>query len=271
MKFEWKFYAMLFVALVGVAVPIWLWQADIDGKSLAVRLISNVELQVAQQNSIPDLQVTVGGIVIESPILSTVEIANDGSRPVPTNDYEGPITIEISKNSKIIRANILSVSPSGLPVRIETTNESIKIYPLLLNPGDKMVISIISSGELPALITQARIAGVSKIKYSDETKTDKKSVAITLLELTKFLISLSLYFIFSIILIRRNTIYLSKKLIILSITCFALLAISSSRYVYNSIGVEAGLASIWPTTIITIIVAGIVSYYNSFKPIKNVR
>ena len=266
MKFEWKFYVTLLATLSGVVVPIWLWQADVGGKSLAITLISSVELQVAEHSSIPDLQVTIGGTAIKSPVLSTIEVSNDGSKPVPASDYEGAIEIGTTKNSKIIRANVSSTYPDKLPVHLETTSQSIKIYPLLLNPGDKIKISIISSGNLPALTSLSRIAGISAIKYIDETRTDKVSPMKISWELVKFLTCLTLYFVFSTYLFRGGNVGISKALAICSMFCFTLLAAHSVKYMYLVAEAERSLINMWPIALVTLIVGSTTYYHSFFKP-----
>jgi hypothetical protein len=72
MRLDWKFFLMLLVTLLGVGVPVWLWQYDLRAKSLAVRVVSSVDLHTPQASSLPGLELTLNGVKIAAPVLTTL-------------------------------------------------------------------------------------------------------------------------------------------------------------------------------------------------------
>lgn len=178
MRFDLKYTVALIAAIAGVIVPALLWQYDQKSKSLSIKLISSTELQSSVTTTIPDLNLTINGELIAAPILSLVEIINDGIKPIPTSDFESPLSISIDKESKLIRAMLISTEPINLKPILEVNNQTIKVLPLLLNPNDKLKISVLSSGGLPKFIASARISGVSAINIDQKFEEVEKKVKI---------------------------------------------------------------------------------------------
>lgn len=167
-KFDWKFFFTLFAAVAGLIVPILIWQADLSAKSLKIQLDSSVPLQFPGTLPITDLQIFIDGNQIKDPVFSTLEITNNGSKPIVTSDFESDIYLKLKNSSKIIRAKVTKVDPADLEITLKSDENSASIKPLLLNPNDKFTISILTSGEIPEFSPQSRIAGISSIKFNNQ-------------------------------------------------------------------------------------------------------
>lgn len=231
MSFDWKFVVATLATIAGIFVPVWLWQADISARSLSVRLASSIALQPTEATSIPDIQISIDGVNIKSPFLSTLVLSNDGSKPVTVSDYESPIELSVGQDTQIVRARISSVEPHNLKAELDTSKQSVKLRPLLLNPDDTLTIAIITSGGSPSFDARARIAGISKVKFEDGTMKKEgwvgvaKYIAITLL-------SLFLYVIYSVAFIRPTSVRLGRMQ---SITTVLLLGFLASYMLNQSI------------------------------------
>ena len=178
MRFDWKFILMLLVTLLGIGVPVWLWQYDLHAKSLAVRVVSSVDLHAPQASSLPGLQLTLDGIKVDAPVLTTLELLNDGSKPIPSTDFEGSFELLVAAGAKPLEAKVAAVEPTSLAATIETDLQVIRLKPLLLNPNDKITINILTSGQTPSFTPRGRIAGVSNVKFesrASSTKSIKKA------------------------------------------------------------------------------------------------
>jgi hypothetical protein len=243
MIFDWKFYATMLAAIAGILVPIWLWQADLAAHSLSVRLASSVALQPAETTSIPDIQISINGVNIKSPFLSTLELSNDGSKPIPTSDFESPVELSVGKDTQIVRARLTTAEPNNLKAELDTNKQSVKLRPLLLNPNDTLTIAIITSGSPPSFAAQARIAGISKIKF-DDTTTKKASLS----EVVKFsviaFVSFVLYWIYGAFVMRSPTLRLGP--VLSTITMLACGLLSSFALHKTGIDFDLGKASSWP-------------------------
>lgn len=179
MRLDWKFLVMLVVTLLGVGVPVWLWQYDLHAKSLAVRVVSSVDLHTPQASLLPGLELTLNGEKIDAPALTTIELLNDGSKPIPSADFEGPLELVVANEAKALEAKVATTEPASLSVMLETEPRVVRVKPLLLNPNDKITINILTSGKNPNIAPRARISGVSDVKMetvASSTKSIKKAI-----------------------------------------------------------------------------------------------
>jgi hypothetical protein len=171
MKFDWKFFASTLIAIAGVLAPIWLWQSDQDSRALTLTVVSKTPIAT---NSIDGLQVTLDNQSVKNLYVSSIDLINTGSKPIQTSDFDAPIKIQVGTSAKLLRAKIENTSPKDIKPSIEFNNSELKIAPLLLNPKDKMRISIISSENSPEFTPASRISGISAIEMIDNTTPSKQ-------------------------------------------------------------------------------------------------
>lgn len=157
----------LLATVAGIVVPIWIWRADLSSKSLEFRVASQASLEPSKSGDIKGLQITLDAAPLDRPYLTVVELTNDGSKPILSSEFEGPVEFRLSSGTKIVRAQLISANPKSLEAKVATTDSSIAVAPLLLNPEDKLTISILTSGGPPWFSPHARIAGVTEIKHDD--------------------------------------------------------------------------------------------------------
>ena len=90
---EWRIFLPLVVMVVGLAVPVWLSRQEQGGKQLSVYLLSQTSLQPPTDESMPELHLTLDNVSVEDPVFSLLQVANDGSKPISTKDFESPLEI----------------------------------------------------------------------------------------------------------------------------------------------------------------------------------
>ncbi|CAN7503107.1 hypothetical protein LJR038_000659 [Acidovorax sp. LjRoot38] len=163
------------VVTVAAAFVIFGWQVYLErtSKSLSGRVISQSPLQPDSTSTLPGLKVTVDGIPLEKPYLTVIEIRNSGTRHIQASDFEADIELRINSEARVVRAQVATIQPEDLDLKISGEQKSIKIKPLLLNPGDSFSLSILSAGDKPVFTPRARIAGVGKLEL-DEVSTKKQ-------------------------------------------------------------------------------------------------
>jgi hypothetical protein len=192
---KWKAFATVVVTVVTLASPFFLFRADLRSHSLSLRLTSSVPFQVAATSAVPDVQVLIGGVPLEKPYMSTLILTNDGLKPIVASDFEYPLEIAAS-GAEIERAGISKTDPTDLKGMVSVDEQGLKLKPLLLNAGDSIQFSIITSGKRPIFSPRSRIAGVSKIVMEDETKKEV-SWQNGIIYLMIWLVSLVMYPIFA--------------------------------------------------------------------------
>lgn len=165
--YDWKFYVPLLATLAGVVVPIWLWRADHQARSLQLRVASQTSLEPEVPKVVSGLKLLVDGADLERPFLTVLELTNDGSRPIQAIEYEDSIQVLVSEGVRLVRTQMTDVQPEDLQPRFNSDGEKLKISPLLLNPGDLMKFAIITAGGKPTFKVRARIAGIQSIVLED--------------------------------------------------------------------------------------------------------
>ncbi|WP_294769165.1 hypothetical protein [uncultured Rhodoferax sp.] len=159
-----------FVTVVGLAIPIWLWRADLDAKSLSLQLTSQTPLTSDSANSIKGLEVLMDGVKVASPTVSVVTLTNNGKKPLPASEFESPVEVRVAHGSQIFRAEVTSSHPKDIEARIEWNKTSVRFVPVLLNPDESITISLLTEGERPTFTSRARVVGVTTVDFVDNTK-----------------------------------------------------------------------------------------------------
>jgi hypothetical protein len=237
MHVDWKFTLSLAAAVGGIIIPIWLWQSDLKSNSISVRLASSVELQPPTHNSIGDLKLVIAGEEIQSPYLSTIELVNDGSRPIPAANFETPLELRVGENVKLIRATVSKSFPDDLQPRTSTEAQSVKLAPLLLNPNDSISFAILSSGAKPQFSVKSRIAGISKISFEDAT-AKKAPWRIYAFNLPIAFLGMLIYLVFSVELVRPGHFSLSRPVALAVMISSAAGSSSILRRSLESLGLD---------------------------------
>lgn len=177
---DWKFVLTLAATLAGVIVPIWIWRADIESRSLRFVLLSQTSLQPTIGAGISNLKVTLDGVELPSPTLTVMRLSNDGTRPIPASDFEGPLRLVVAAPAKLVRANVTELSPSDLSPSLSNDSNSIAIAPMLLNPGDSITLAIFTSGTPKTLESKARIAGLKTVPVDEKPSDPLRPLAIAI-------------------------------------------------------------------------------------------
>jgi hypothetical protein len=168
--FDWKFFVTLAATVAGVIVPVYLWQLDLSSKALTVRLVSSISVINDPGDPGLGLQLTIEGANVEAPYLSTFEVINSGSRAILSSDFESSMEIDAGKDISVVRAKVASTIPGDIQATVSALGQQVKIQPLLLNPGDALTIGVITAGGAPFFVPRARVAGIARVAYEDQTK-----------------------------------------------------------------------------------------------------
>lgn len=192
--FDWKFFSTILVAIAGLGIPIFFWQADLTAHSLSVRLISSSALQAPAGSGIQDLKIMVNGTAIESSFISSLTLSNTGSKPIASADFETPLELISRNKSALISAQIAKSVPEDIPAKVVVAADRLQILPFLSNPKDEVTITVVSSGQ-PDFSAKARISGVKEVAYEDMTEA-KKTVGSAIFAAALSLIGFAIYVFF---------------------------------------------------------------------------
>lgn len=259
---DWKGSVGLLVAMCGLVLPIALWQYDLSATSVSTRVISSVPLNFSKLPTVDDVEVRLGGRILTKPYVSTIVISNDGSKPIPTANFEVPLQISAIDGVKLVRATPTRSSPEELVPRVVVGQDSFRLEPLLLNQGDEIKIVVVTEGGQPSFKITGRINGVRKLEIADETQR-KLPLWMTLYRLFNFALGTVLYPLAAATIVRKAR---PSYLMLCGLTYTALLG--STRNFSSVVGiVDIGK---WPITAFqygTVMIVFVLAYI-TVRPVR---
>lgn len=154
----------LIISILSIAVPTYFSIEQSKEKSLSIIEKSRQAFFEKSVNAPTELSLQLNGRPVKTPWALTLSYENSGRIPVLRNEIESPIEIKF-RNSNIIDAQIINKSPSNIAATIIKTQKSIQIAQGLLNPGDKIQISILLDGASETPTIDGRVSDVPTISY----------------------------------------------------------------------------------------------------------
>ncbi|WP_330206741.1 hypothetical protein [Pseudomonas sp. AM14(2022)] len=209
-SFDWKYLLATALAVVGLAIPVYLWQFDLQSHDLSARLVSSSSLQPFASAKIYDVKVTLNGVQLANPHFTSFELINSGSKPILNSDFESPIELSGNNGLEFVSARVDYTDPKEIPVKISVDSKHVSISPFLFNPKDKVVFSVITSGANPVISIRARIAGIREITFVDAS-VDRGSPTRLATYFILGLSALAAYFSYILIIPKRRSILLDWR------------------------------------------------------------
>ncbi|KMY01932.1 hypothetical protein V476_12595 [Pseudomonas syringae KCTC 12500] len=213
--FDWKYLLGTFIAIVPLVFSFYQWRSDQQGHDISLRLISSSSLQPLAKSEIYDVRMTVNGSELVNPHFSIIELTNIGSKPILSADFDTPIEFTGKDGLAFITARVDLTDPKDMPVKMTVDAQRISIAPFLFNPGDRVLVSTITSGPDPFISVKARIAGIRNLAIDSSIDSGNKFKAA--FDLGTGSLSLVIYFTYPWILSRRRA--LDRRFLIASALC----------------------------------------------------
>lgn len=174
-------FAGLLLGPFSIAAAVWVFFAQKDRPSLALVLKAETPLMAPGVNDFENLSVSVRSADkrISTPIndlwLSNFRLINDGNTTVRAADFDSPVRLnppEASRSNRY-RGQVLEIhvgqseppylTPSITVEAIEGGRRAVTIQGVLLNPGDAISFSVLSSEQMSHTEIEARVARIKKI------------------------------------------------------------------------------------------------------------
>ena len=167
LKFSHLWVSIL-IPVIGIVAPIvWDWWT------------SNFELTIEQnqptvlvekKGKISELEIIYKEKTIDNLSKTTFKLQNTGRKPIMASDFVEPLIIK-PINSNILQASIETQYPNNLKSTLAHSSNNLTIGLRLLNPGDFIVISLLTDNKTPLFYTTARIKNISSLKLEQAEKT----------------------------------------------------------------------------------------------------
>lgn len=157
----WQFVGVV-LALLSLGAAFVIYWLQRQTKELAFGLISSRRpIAIADELS-SRVTVQLDGQTVEHLHLQVYGLKNSGHRPIAQTDFERPLSIAFEAG-RIVSAEIATQRPTNLGAQLTISTSRIELAPLLLNPGDRLLIQVLLSSAKPASTLDARIFDVPSI------------------------------------------------------------------------------------------------------------
>jgi hypothetical protein len=160
----WNFIGVI-VSILSLIVAFLVWRKPWGKKSLKVEMLAKIPLLSIHEEIATRIQVKIDGKIVNNIYLLNFRIVNNGNQPIPSNDFERPISLFLGEHTNLIEASIQNVFPNSIKPSIEKHGNHVILNPLLLNPNDFIVIKLILTKYAGDFTIDARITGIKEIEY----------------------------------------------------------------------------------------------------------
>ncbi len=168
----------IIASLLGVVATLG-WNYYTEKSEITVNY-GNVNSIIQTPTNIGDLKIIYKGSELEGLFYSIISVKNTGSIPIKKDVLAGPIEIQARPKEDIINASVSEKTPSDIDATIsEQNNERILELPLL-NPGDEVIITIITLSDNIEPKIKIRAIGFDVVHEKSEPKNEaEKSIELT--------------------------------------------------------------------------------------------
>lgn len=160
---NWKWVVGIIISLMTLAIPMWDLLANDKTKSINVSIDSITPIVGSHMDKVGKISISLDGNEVEVPYLSVVEISNTGGLPIEKNDFEKPLLITTGQKAQIIKATVTKTIPKNITSKVTWVGNDLFFHPALINPEDRIILSILSSVEKPSFEASARISGIKQV------------------------------------------------------------------------------------------------------------
>jgi len=157
----------LYIGIIAVAaaivVPIIVYYLQNKKKKLVFEEIQNLSVINVKKDFKDKIEIKYADKIVDNLFVSTARFKNKGTLPIKEKDIIKPIEIIFDK--KILKADVIEVSPKGIDVELDTISEGKSVHCKfnLLNPNDYFTLQFVSLEKLSTPEINPRIEGLSKI------------------------------------------------------------------------------------------------------------
>lgn len=158
-------FISLIVTVLGVILPI-AWDYYTGQKGVSLTLMSHSQL-ISTSAGVDGINITYNGTKLTSLSKMIFLLENTGNKPILKSDVITPVRITVPKDSNILDAIVDSKHPDNLDTLLKFKERNLDVDFSLLNPGDKIYISLLLDSLKSDFVATARIAGVNELNVNN--------------------------------------------------------------------------------------------------------
>jgi len=180
---NWSQILSLLVAVIAIAVSVWLYRRSRKRRALACEFQSiefPIEVKAGEAYG-GDIEIRFRDNPIENLFLVRTRLKNTGNMPIRESEVIQPVTFEFDSDSEVLLPTISDRRPENLRTHWRNGKISLnfdpRVWPLnfdLLNPDDEVTAEFLCTGKVAIPKVAARIEGISEIGVLDPTEIEKQ-------------------------------------------------------------------------------------------------
>lgn len=171
----WQFVGAV-IGLIGLVATILLARRK---KRLSYRIRWIKELVSVDDAVRGSVKVSFNDAPVEKVHFVALSLYNTGGLSISKTDYETPISIQFGEQSQVLTASVGETRPKNLPVKLGITEKTVTLEPILLNPGDSLLLScLVNRLDQKNIGIHGRIVGLSDIKVLPDSDSTRKQARI---------------------------------------------------------------------------------------------
>lgn len=151
------------IPAIGIALSIWATFFLRANRELSFEVTSKTEFQAIKSDGWPDIKLFYGDRLLDKAGLITIKLINTGNTPIYSSEFVGPVSLKLETGSRFVASRVVETQPKNLNPRISTSDASVMIEPLLLNPNDAISLQVLVGGNINSLNVNARVGGIKEL------------------------------------------------------------------------------------------------------------
>lgn len=163
MRNAWE-TAGAFIGLLAILVSYVLYRLQQQRKELAFGVIQNFPLLTVSEVVEGRIQIQFDSQRISNLRALIIGLKNSGTSPITVEDFSAPFKIMLGEGVSLLSAEITKQYPENLDAQVVRSSEALELSPVLLNPGDWILIKVLTTGRNVRVKPVSRIVGISNHK-----------------------------------------------------------------------------------------------------------
>lgn len=126
--------------------------------------------------------------------LVVMGLRNSGDKPIQITDFMHPLKVTFGPSGRVLSAEVMRQVPSNLGAQVTNQNTELYILPVLLNPGDYMVVQVLVTVPVLQVEAEARFIGFSDLwKLNTGTRLRRDATRYIIEEMIPVVIMMAAY------------------------------------------------------------------------------
>jgi hypothetical protein len=150
--------------LIGALVALWVYRAQRARRELSFGVLSTHSLLTVHSSFTNRVKVTLDDVPVSDAHLMVLALKNSGNVAIRPADFHKPLELRFSPTSRVLSVEVARKQPPNLEVELSLQGNSATLAPILLNPGEHIVLQALIAGKNPTVECDVRVEGISALK-----------------------------------------------------------------------------------------------------------